>query len=357
MNVNEVIANRAIEILGGDKGDYSLIHPNDHVNMSQSTNDTFHVAMNITIFESLYNKLFPACERLIHVFSSKAKEFSKDIKTGRTHLMDAVPITLGQEFSGYAATLQENYRNLRISSNSLLELNFGGTAVGTGLNAPKEFSEIAIREINHMTGLDFKKADNFFKVTQNTLGAMRVSSGLREIALSLIKISNDIRLLASGPRTGIGEITLPEVQPGSSIMPGKINPVIAEMVNMVCFQVCGNDTAVSMAYQSAQLELNVFMPVIAHDILFSIHILSKAIDTLNEKCISGIQANSERCRELAEKSLSLVTILSPYIGYHKAAEIARRAYITGKTIKEVLVEDGVMNSEKAEKLLDPYSMV
>jgi fumarate hydratase class II len=357
MNANEVIANRAIELLGGEKGDYSLVHPNDHVNMAQSTNDTIHAAMNIASLVGIAEKLLPALEELQAALGEKASEFRGVVKIGRTHLQDAVPITLGREFGAYAAAVEKAIKRVRNAAEALRELNIGGTAVGSGLNAHSEFSVLAIKEISSLTDQAFKQAGDYYEATQNTLAALELSSALRYLAIVLGKIADDLRFLSSGPRAGIGEITLPPVQPGSSIMPGKINPTMAEMLNMVCHQVIGNDAAIASACQKAQLELNVNMPVIAYNLLDSIEILANATKAFTEKCVKGIKANEERCRELAELSTALVTALSPRIGYMKAAELAKEAYLTGKKVKDVVVEKGILSREEAEELLDPMNLV
>jgi fumarate hydratase class II len=357
MNANEVIANRAIELLGGEKGDYSVVHPNDHVNMAQSTNDTIHVAMNIAALLSVEEELLPALKGLYRTLREKQKTFKRVVKIGRTHLQDAVPITLGQEFSGYASALEKGIQRVRRAEKALKELNLGGTAVGTGLNAPEGFPELAVKEVNAMTGKEFRPASNFFEMSQNTLEALELSAELRYLAVVLGKIASDFRLLSSGPRAGLGELILPAVQPGSSIMPGKVNPSMAEMLNMVCHQVIGNDASVVSAVNGAQLELNVNMPVIAYNLLASIEILSRAVKAFTKECVAGIKANEERCRELAEKSTALVTVLSPRIGYDEAAKLAREAFARGKTIKELIVEKGILSEDDAERLLDPLSLI
>ncbi len=357
MNANEVIANRAIELLGGKKGDYSIVHPNDHVNMGQSTNDTIHASMNIAALLSVEEELIPSLEGLLEVLRKKQEEFMKVVKIGRTHLQDAVPITLGQEFGGYARALEKAVNRVKRAEEALKELNIGGTAVGTGLNAPEGFSDLAVAEINAITGKDFRAADNFFEMGQNTLEALELSSALRYLSVVLGKIADDIRLLSSGPRAGFGEITLPAVQPGSSIMPGKVNPSMAEMLNMVCHQVTGNDAAVASAVKAAQLELNVNMPVIAYNLLNSIEILSRGVKAFTQRCVVGIKPNKERCRELAEKSTALVTALSPRIGYDEAARIAREAYARRMKIKDLVVEKGILSEEEAQELLDPFNLV
>ncbi|MCL7415790.1 MAG: aspartate ammonia-lyase [ANME-2 cluster archaeon] len=356
MNANEVIANRALEIMGESRGRYDMIHPNDHVNMSQSSNDTIHSAIHIAAMESLNDQLLPVLSLLFQGLISRSGEFTDIVKPGRTHLQDAVPVTLGQEFGGYARMVELGIKRIFASMADLAELNMGGTAVGTGLNAPEDFEELVISEVNRITGLKFRFAQNPFEATQGADAILGVSSVLRSIAVSLIKITNDLRLLSSGPRTGIGEINLPAVQPGSSIMPGKINPVMAEMLNMACFQVVGNDTAIMMAAQAGQLELNVFTPVLAHNILGSITILSGAVGSFNRQCLSGITANVEHCRSLASKSLALTTALAPGIGYEKAAEIAHQAYRDNKTIREVVLDSGLLTEEEADELLDPLNM-
>ena len=357
MNANEVIANRAIELLGGKKGDYSIVHPNDHVNMAQSTNDTIHVATNIAALIGVEEELLPALESLRAALVKKQEEFRDVVKIGRTHLQDAVPLTLGQEFSGYVSALEKAINRVKRAEDALKELNIGGTAVGTGLNAPEGFSALAVEEINAITGRDFRVADNFFEMGQNTLEALELSAELRYLAVVLGKIASDIRLLSSGPRAGLGEIILPAVQPGSSIMPGKVNPSMAEMLNMVCHQVIGNDAAVASAVNGAQLELNVNMPVIAYNILDSIEILSRAVTAFTERCVKGIKANEDRCRELAEKSTALVTALSPRIGYDEAARLAREGYARDMKIKDLVVEKGILSREEADRLLDPLSLV
>lgn len=357
MNANEVIANRANEFLGGKKGDYSIVHPNDHVNMAQSTNDTIHIALNISALLGVEEQLIPSLERLHIALEKKAREFEDVVKVGRTHLQDAVPITLGQEFGGYAAALGKAIGKITTAEEALKELNVGGTAVGSGLNAHPRFAELALKEINLLTKRGFRLAENKYEMGQNTLAALEMSSALRYLAVVLGKIASDLRLLSSGPRSGFREITLPAVQPGSSIMPGKVNPSMAEMLNMVCHQAIGNDAAVASACQGAQLELNVNMPVIAYNLLDSIEILANATKAFTEKCVTGIKANEERCRELAELSTALITALNPRIGYMKAAELAKEAYLTGKKVKDLVVEKGLLSEKEAEELLDPGKLV
>lgn len=355
MNANEVIANRAIEILGSEKGNYKIVHPNDHVNMAQSTNDVIHATMHVAAVQAIA-ELVPVLEKLRQELENKSARFSDIVKSGRTHLMDAVPITLGQEFSGYASMINHGIRRISDAAESAKELGIGGTAVGTGLNAGTDYAKNAVKEINKITGMDFKNAENMFEAMQNTDAILELSSALRSLAVSLTKISNDIRLLGSGPSTGLDEITLPAVQPGSSIMPGKVNPVMAEMLNMVCYQVMGNDAAISNATGAGQLELNVMMPVIAYNILNSIEIITNGVNAFTQKCVRGIQANEEKCREYLEKNPIAVTALNPHIGYEKAAEVAKRAYKENKSIKQVAVEMGLLSEEKLNSILDYKKM-
>jgi len=353
MNANEVIANRAIEILGGDKGDYRIVHPNDHVNMAQSTNDTIPTSLYISASEAVREDLVPALKGLIKAIMDKAREFKGIVKSGRTHLQDAVPITLGQEFSGYAASLKNDLLRIANALKSLMYLPIGGNATGTGINAHPRFRQMVIKEIREITGMSFKGSRNPFEGIQNMYPALEMSASLRAVAVTLIKIANDLRLMSSGPRTGLAEIVLPAVQPGSSIMPGKVNPVMAEMLNMVCYQVIGNDTTISCAMQASQLELNVMMPVIAYNLLFSIEVLSNGTKAFTDRCVRGIKANVQRCREFAESTLAIATALNPIIGYSAAAEAAKEALRGGRSIKEVVVEKGILSRQEAEQLLNP----
>lgn len=357
MNANEVIANRAIELLGGTKGDISIIHPNDHVNMAQSTNDTIHVAINIAAVEAVHHDLLPSLEGIITSLEEKGRDFRHIIKSGRTHLQDAVPMRLGQEFLGYKTTLEEAKKTIIESMDLLYQIGLGGNAVGTGINAHPDYSETAIKKVAELTGFPFRKPEEMFMFMQNTQGAIKLSSGLKNLAIHLIKIAGDLRLLSSGPRTGLAEITLPAVQPGSSIMPGKVNPVMPEMINMIGSQVIGNDAAITSAGQASQLELNVMMPVIAYNLLHSIQILANGIKAINDKAVKGIIANEERCKELMEQSLALATALNPVIGYDKAAEVAKKAYKTGKTVREIVKEEGILSDEDLDKYLDINQMV
>ncbi len=344
MNVNEVIANRALELTGEEKGDYSLINPNDHVNMSQSTNDTYPTAMRIAVLFKL-QKLLPALQQLHYELANKEKEFIDVIKSGRTHLQDATPISLGQEFSGYASVLKKHIETISDSKKYLLELGLGGTAVGTGLNTPTDYRDVVIEELQKLTGMEFKKADNYFEAMQSMFPFVHLSNALANLSLDLIRIANDLRLLSSGPMTGLAEIKLPAVQPGSSIMPGKINPSIAEMLNMVCFQVIGNNTTISLAAQAGQLELNVMMPVINYNLLQTIEILTNAITVFSGKCIKGIEANRERCKNYAEQSITIATLLSPKIGYLKTAELVKESLEKNVTVKKLVIEKGIMTEK------------
>ena len=357
MNANEVIANRALEILGYHKGRYDVIHPNDHVNMSQSSNDTTHTAIHIAATETITNELLPVLNSLQDELATKVKKYMQVVKPGRTHLQDAVPVTVGQEFSGYSRMLELGIMQLESALEDLKELNMGGTATGTGLNKPEGFSEAAIQEMNHITGIDFRLTENPFEATQGAGAVLFISSALKGISVSLIKLANDLRLLSSGPRTGFGEIVLPAVQPGSSIMPGKVNPVMAEMLNMVCFQVIGNDTTIMMAAQGGQCELNVFTPVLAFNILNSITILKGGIYSFNERCLKGLTVNVDHCSKLAESSLALGTSLAPKIGYEKAAEITYEAHRTNSTIREVVERKKLgLSNDEIEELLNPLNM-
>jgi fumarate hydratase class II len=355
MNANEVIANRAIELLGGTKGDRGFIHPNDHVNMSQSSNDVFPTAIHVSVVEALVSRLLPALKGLVLELEKKVEEFTDVVKPGRTHLQDAVPITLGQEFSGYASMIIHGIERIEKARVSLSELAIGGTAIGTGLNAPPDFEKLVIDRINNITGLQFGPSKNKFEALQSRDAAVETSGALRTVAVSMMKITNDLRLLSSGPATGIGEIELPAVQPGSSIMPGKVNPVIPESVNMVCAQVIGNDLTITISGQCGTLELNTMMPLIAFNLLQSIEIEANAARNLAEKCVSGIRANRERCMELAEKSSALATAVAPSIGYDRAAKIVKKAQEENKTIRQVMLEEGISKDE-VDRILDLRKM-
>ncbi len=351
MNVNEVIANRAIELLGGSKGDYSIIHPNDDVNMAQSTNDVCPTAIRIGGLMAL-ELLTASLSDLREGFFKKGEEFDHVIKSGRTHLHDAVPIRLGQEFHAYGTCMQKHLSALGRAAESSLELGIGGTAVGTGLNAHAEYRPLVIRQLSAQTGHKFVVADDPFEAMQSLRPIVELSGAVRNAAQDLIRISNDIRLLSSGPKTGLAEIILPAVQPGSSIMPGKVNPVMAEMLGMVCFQVIGCDTAILLAAQAGQLELNVMMPLVAYNLIHEIEILAHGVERFATLCVKGISANEQRCREYAENSMSIVTVLNPHIGYQRAAKVAQQYLRSGKSIREILLEDGVMTEKELDELFD-----
>ena len=355
MNTNEVLANRAIEILGGRKGDYSLVHPNDHVNFGQSTNDTYPTAMRVAALLSARD-IDPVLRALEASFDAKGKEFDHVLKSGRTHLQDAVPIRLGQEFAAHARAIGRARQALKEACHHAEELGLGGTAAGTGLNTAPGYREKAIAYLREFTGLDLKPSPDMREAMQSNLPMAAVASALKMLALEVIRITNDLRLLASGPITGMAEIILPAVQPGSSIMPGKVNPAILEMVGMVGFQVAGNALVVDYAVQAGQLELNVMMPAMAFNILTSFEILSTSLQILRTKCIEGIRADEEACRRYAELSPSIVTALNPYIGYAKGAEVVKEALKTGKTIPQVVREKNLMSEEDLRTVLDPYKM-
>jgi len=355
MNANEVLANRAIELLGGAKGDHSIVHPNDHVNMGQSTNDVIPTAIRLAALE-LTDKLILTIDHLAATFRERANEFDGIVKSGRTHLQDATPIRLGQEFGAYAAAMQKNVNRIARAADELREIGLGGTAVGTGMNAAPGYRKRVVEELSVITRQKLRASEDYFEAMQSMSPFVALSGALRTLATDLIRICNDLRLLASGPNTGLGEINLPAVQPGSSIMPGKVNPVMAEMTTMVCFQVIGNDTAIATAAQAGQLELNVMMPVIAFNLLMSLTIMNNALVALRTRCVDGITANEERCRWYAEHSVSLVTVLSPKIGYARAAELAKQAINSGRTIREQMIESGEFSSEEVDRLLDARAM-
>jgi len=349
MNLNEVIANRACEILGGNKGDYNLVHPNDHVNMGQSTNDVIPTAMRIAALP-MAEKLLHEMKQLEDTFKKKGEEFKNIIKSGRTHLQDAVPMALGNEFKAYGENVKRWRTRITRASESLEELGIGGSAVGSGINTQPRYRGKVVKYLGAITGLNLKPAKDLFEAMQSMAPFTEVSGALKNFALDLVRICNDLRLLSSGPRTGLSEIVLPPVQPGSSIMPGKVNPVIAEMTDMAAFQVIGNDLVISMAAQAGQLELNVMMPVITFNLIFSLKILTGALSALREKCVKGIKANKETCKRYAESSLGLATVLNPYIGYQAAAEVAKESYRTGKSIVDIIREKKLMDEEGIKKI-------
>lgn len=357
MNLNEVIANRAEELLGGRKGTYRNVHPNDQVNMSQSTNDTYHTVTHIVVYQEIASRLIPALKNLQQSFEKKSREFSSIIKTGRTHLQDAMPLSLGQEFSGYASAISHGIQRLEGIIESLRELAIGGTAVGTGVNSPKGYGDLMVREISRLAGVKFRKSKNFFNALQNQNVEAEVSGALRTVAISLNKISSDFILLSSGPNAGLGEIILPPVQPGSSIMPGKINPSIPEMVNMVCFRVIGNDLTVAEAARAGQLDLNVYLPIIAYCLIDSSKLLTQAVAVFEKKCVRGVKANKKRIQEQLEKNPIIATALSPYIGYEKAAEVVSIAYKKGVSIREVVLQKKLLSKKKLDKILDYRKLV
>ena len=355
MNANEVIANRAIEILGGQKGEYFKVHPNTHVNMAQSTNDVFPTAIRIACL-NVAQDLVEALDKLMESFEDKAQEFDGVIKMGRTHLQDAVPIRLGQEFASYAHLLGRDLKRIKQATQSLEVMNMGATAVGTGLNADPEYIKNVTERLGVWTQLPLRLAEDLVDATQNTDAFMEVSGTLRTLAVDLSKIANDLRLMASGPRTGLKEINLPSMQPGSSIMPGKVNPVMAEVVNQVAFQVQGNDFTVALACGAGQLELNVMEPVVVFNLLQSLDILRNVTRVFRDRCIVGITANVERCREMVENSVGIVTAINPHVGYDVASGVAKEAIICGRSVRDIVLEKGVLTKEELDLILNPYEM-
>ncbi len=355
MNTNEVIANRAVEILGGTLGDYSQVHPNDHVNYGQSTNDVFPTGMRLAALLEL-EKLYPVLDSLVSTLEKKGKEFHEILKSGRTHMQDAVPMRLGQEFTAYAGAMRRAEEAVRAGAELLRELGLGGSAVGTGINTHPDYREKALAHLGRISGQKLVPADDMRYAMQSNLAMASVSSALRNLSLEIIRISNDLRLLSSGPNTGFAEINLPALQPGSSIMPGKINPVIPELAAMVAFQVVGNDAAVGMAVQAGQLELNVMMPTMAYSVLQSITILTNMLRQFTDKCIAGITANDKRCNFYVQATVSLATALNPYIGYAKAADIAKEAVASGRSIIEIAREKKLLSEQEIKEILDPARM-
>src|SRR5881628_2839042 len=356
MNVNEVIANRAIELGGGRMGSKDPVHPNDHVNMSQSSNDTFPTAMHVAATLELTHRLLPSVRALRDALAARAREFADIVKIGRTHLQDAVPLTLGQEFSGYVAQLDAGIARIEATLPGLLALAIGGTAVGTGLNAPAGFGEAVAGKLAELTGLPFTSAANKFAALAAHDDLVMASGALRTLAGSLMKIANDLRWLGSGPRSGLGELSLPENEPGSSIMPGKVNPTQAEAVTMVAVQVIGNDTAIALAGSQGNFELNVFKPVIIHNFLHSVRLLSDACHSFTEHCVVGIQPNREKIQQYVQSSLMLVTALSPHIGYDKSAQVAHKAYVENKTLRQACIELGFLKGEEFDRYVRPGEM-
>lgn len=357
MNLNEVIANRAIEMLGGELGSKTPVHPNDHVNMSQSTNDTFPTAINIAAVEGVQHQLIPALKELRIALDNKVSDFSSIIKLGRTHLQDATPLSLGQEFSGYVSAIDHGLSRLEKSLDHCYELAMGGTAVGTGINSVEGFSDQAAEEISRLTDLPFRSAENKFEALGGQDSIIELSGALKVIAASLFKIANDIRWLASGPRSGIGEITIPANEPGSSIMPGKINPTQCEAMTMLCTQVMGNDTTITIAGASGNFELNVYRPVLAYNILQSIRLLADGCRSFTKNTVIGIEPNQERIDHNLYNSLMLVTALNPHIGYDKAAEVAKKAYSDGASLRETIINLGYMSGEDFDRFVKPDKMI
>ncbi|MBL7705385.1 MAG: aspartate ammonia-lyase [Taibaiella sp.] len=356
MNANEVIANRALEIMGHPKGAYQYCSPNDHVNLSQSTNDAYPTAIKLALY--LMNaKLVLQLEKAVAAFRSKGLEFADILKMGRTQLQDAVPMTLGQEFEAFAATLEEDISKLNNNALLFVEINMGATAIGTGINAPLGYSKLCTENLAKISGIPFIAAPNLIEATPDTGSYVIYSSAMKRMAVKLSKICNDLRLLSSGPRAGLYEINLPPMQPGSSIMPGKVNPVIPEVVNQVCYKVIGNDLTVTFAAEAGQLQLNVMEPVLCHAIMENILFLGNALDTLVEKCVSGITANREVCLNMVKNSIGIVTALNPYIGYKNSTKIAKEALETGKSVYDLVLEHNILSQERLDEILDPKNML
>lgn len=357
MNANEVIANRACEILGGNKGDKKLVHPNDHVNYGQSSNDVIPTSIHIATSLEIDKRLLPELENLKISIDKKTDEFKDIIKIGRTHLQDATPITLGQEFSGYSKMIENSIQRIKNDLPFLLKLAQGGTAVGTGINTHKDFGKLVAHELSVITGLNFTESDNHFESQATQDSVVHLSGSLKTLSVSLYKIANDIRWLGSGPRSGLGELVLPPVQPGSSIMPGKVNPVICESLIQVTSQVIGYDSAIALGGMGGVFELNLMLPLIGSNILESINILSNGMKMFREKLLNDLSANKNKCNGYIEDSLAMCTSLAPIIGYDKAASIAKKAFKNDKTVREVCIEDKILSNEELEKILDPFSMI
>ncbi|MBP1941391.1 aspartate ammonia-lyase [Bacillus luteolus] len=355
MNINEVIANRALELLGQEKGDYVYCSPNTHVNMAQSTNDAFPTAIHIAVL-SLLEKLLKTMEDMHAAFKQKAMEFNHIIKMGRTHLQDAVPIRLGQEFEAYSRAIERDINRIKQSRQHLYEVNMGATAVGTGLNADPRYIELVVEYLKDISGFELTGAEHLVDATQNTDAYTEVSGALKVCMLNMSKIANDLRLMASGPRAGLAEIMLPARQPGSSIMPGKVNPVLPELINQVAFQVVGNDQTICLASEAGQLELNVMEPVLVFNLLQSISIMNNAFRTFTDNCLKGIKANEERLKEYVEKSAGVLTAVNPHIGYEVASRIAREAILNGVPVRELCLRYDVLTEEELNIILDPYEM-
>ncbi|MCK4259700.1 MAG: aspartate ammonia-lyase [Halanaerobiales bacterium] len=355
MNMNEVIANRALELIGESMGKYKIIHPNNHANMGQSTNDVVPTAIRIAVI-NLLKKALESFKYLESVFLKKAEEFDQILKMGRTHLQDAIPIRLGQEFGAYAAVIGRDIKRMSRTFDNLKVINLGATAVGTGLNADQEYVKIVVTMLEQVSNLNLEQSGNLVDATQNTDAYVEVSSSLKGAAVNLSKIANDLRLMASGPKCGFNEIELPSRQPGSSIMPGKVNPVMAEVVNQVAFQVVGNDLTISLASEAGQLELNVMCPVLVFNLLQSIEILKNVVQVFADKCVVGIKANVERCSSLVENSVGVITAINPHVGYEVASRIAKKAIKTGRSVREIILEEGVLTERELDLILNPYEM-
>lgn len=356
MNINEVLANRALELMGYQKGEYQYCSPNDHVNLSQSTNDAYPTSIRIASVNSNI-KLIEHLKDLVASFRKKGEEFKHVLKMGRTQLQDAVPMTLGQEFEAFAATLEEEVDRLTQNCNLMLETNMGATAIGTGINAAPGYAKLCAENLAKVTGLAIFSAPNLIEATPDTGAYVIYSSALKRMAIKISKICNDLRLLSSGPRCGFNEINLPPMQPGSSIMPGKVNPVIPEVMNQVCYRVIGNDLTVTMAAEAGQLQLNVMEPVLTYAIMESMQLLSNGMDTLREKCIDGITANEEHCRDMVLHSIGIVTALNPYIGYKNSTKIAKEALETGKSVYNLVLEHNILSKEQLDDILNPENML
>ncbi len=356
MNTNEVIANKALEILGYDKGRYDVIHPNDHVNFAQSTNDVYPTAIRIALL-LIIPKLMNGMRSLSQAFTEKSELFKNILKMGRTQLQDAVPMTLGQEFHAFSTTITEDIDRLENTMCLFHEINLGATAIGSGINSPHEYRHLVVNRLVEITGLPLSSSPDLFEATWDTGAYVQLSSVLKRVAIKLSKICNDLRLLSSGPRTGFGEINLPKIQPGSSIMPGKVNPVIPEVVNQIAFQVIGMDVTVTLASEAGQLQLNAMEPVMIFDLFFMLSILARGCQTLEEKCVRGITANEEHCRDLVLNSIGIVTVLTPVIGYESAAAIAKQASETGRSVQEIAMESGLIKKEKIAELFSIENLV
>lgn len=355
MNANEVIANRAGELLDEPRGTYRLVHPNDHVNMAQSTNDVIPTVIRISALMTL-RELLPTLRGLQSALRDKGQQFDVIVKAGRTHLQDAVPVRLGQEFGAYAQAVAHDIARLEQAAEDMKRIGIGGTATGTGLNSDPRYHPAMVKQLSELTELDLRSSGNLFESMQSMADPAHLSAALRTLAVTLDRISNDLRLMSSGPRTGLAEIKLPAVQPGSSIMPGKVNPVMAEMLNMICFQVMGNDLTIMLAAQAGQLELNVMMPLIGHNLLYSILILTSGVRVFTDRCVRGIEANEKQCRGWVEGSMGISTALNPYIGYDAAAKVVREAMVTGKSIRQIVQEKEILSAEELEEVLSPRAM-